>query len=50
MKDYDLELTEDNLMKTIENDFIGRNRKLNKLIEIILAQSKGKVISIDGQW
>jgi len=50
MKNYDLELTEDNLLKTIENDYIGRNRKLNKLIEIILAQSKGKVISIDGKW
>ena len=50
MKEYDLEMTQENLKYSIENDTLDRNRKLNKLIELLNAIKGNKIISIDGKW
>lgn len=35
MKEYDLEITNDNIKESIETDILGRNAKLNKLMELL---------------
>lgn len=50
MKKYDLELTSENIINSIKENYIDRNAKLNKLIEIINSQQQNIVISIDGKW
>ena len=50
MKEYDLEMTKDNLKRSIENDTLNRNFKLNKLIEMLNVIGGNKIISIDGKW
>ena len=50
MKNYDKNITNENIIDTLKNDYIERNSKLNKLIEILLSQTDNKVISIDGNW
>ena len=47
MKEYDLEMTQENLKCSIENDTLDRNRKLNKLIELLNGIKGNKIISID---
>ena len=50
MKEYDLEMTQENLKYSIENDTLDRNCKLNKLIELLNAIKGNKIISLDGKW
>ena len=50
MKEYDLEMTQENLKYSIENDTLDRNCKLNKLIELLNGINGNKIISIDGKW
>ena len=35
MKKYDMQLTEENLVDSIEQDYLGRNKKISKLIDIL---------------
>ena len=39
MKKYELELTEDNIRKTIENNILGRNNNLVMLGKMLLNQN-----------
>lgn len=50
MKEYDLEITSDIIKESIEKDILGRNHKLNKLMEMLNAIKNNKIISIDGKW
>lgn len=50
MKKYDMKLTEENLVDSIKKDYLGRNKKLSKLIDILNSLSSNVVISIDGNW
>lgn len=50
MNDYDLEITNENLEASIDNDILKRNSKLNKLIELLNSIKGNKIISIDGKW
>lgn len=50
MKEYDLEMTNENLKYSLENDTLGRNGKLNKLIELLNGIKGNKIISLDGKW
>lgn len=50
MKKYDLEINDKNIIESIKNNYINRNSKLNKLIEILNVQDTNKVIAIDGKW
>ena len=50
MKICDMQLTEDNLTNSIEKDYLGRNKKLDKLITILNILNSNIVISIDGNW
>lgn len=50
MKKYDLEINDKNIIESIKNNYIRRNSKLNKLIEILNVQDTNKVIAIDGKW
>lgn len=50
MKEYDLEITNDNIKESIETDILGRNAKLNKLMELLNGINNNKIISIDGKW
>lgn len=50
MKEYDIEMTIDNLKDSIEKDTLNRNSKLNKLIELLNSIKGNKIISIDGNW
>lgn len=50
MKKYDMQLTEENLTNSIEKDYLGRNKKLDKLITILNSLNSNVVISIDGNW
>lgn len=50
MKKYDMQLTEENLISSIEKDYLGRNKKLDKLITILNSLNSNIVISIDGDW
>ena len=49
MKEYDLELTKENIKYSIEKDLIDRNRKLNKLIELLNGINGNKIISLNGR-
>lgn len=50
MKKYELELTEDNIRKTIENNILGRNNNLVMLGKMLLNQNENIMISLDGIW
>ena len=50
MKKYELELTEDNIKKTIENNIFDRNANLVMLGKMLLNQNKNIMISLDGTW
>ncbi len=50
MKKYDMQLTEENLVDSIEQDYLGRNKKISKLIDILNSLTSNVVISIDGNW
>ena len=46
MKEYDLEMTQENLKSSIENDTLDRNCKLNKLIELLNGIKGNKISNI----
>lgn len=50
MKEYELEITDKNLKESLENDILDRNKKINKLIELLNGINGNKIISIDGKW
>lgn len=50
MKKYDMQLTEENLVDSIEQDYLGRNKKISKLIDILNSLTNNIVISVDGNW
>ena len=50
MKKYELELTDDNIKKTIENDIFDRNANLVMLGKMLLNQNENIMISLDGTW
>lgn len=50
MKNFEIMPTEENLITTIEEDILGRNKELIYFYELLLAQSMGKIIAIDGRW
>ncbi len=50
MEKYDMQLTEENLVDSIEKDYLGENKKLSKLIDILNSLNSNVVISIDGNW
>ena len=50
MKKYELELTEDNIKKTIESNILGRNTNLVMLGKMLLNQNENVMISLDGTW
>lgn len=45
-----MQLTEENLVDSIEKDYLGENKKLSKLIDILNSLNSNVVISIDGNW
>lgn len=46
----DFELTEENLIDSINKNLIGRNNKINNLLKLINIINKNTIISIDGKW
>lgn len=50
MKKYELNLSDDNLKQTIEDDVLGRNQKIVNLIKLINNINENFIISIDGNW
>ena len=50
MKKYELELTDDNIKKTIENNIFDRNANLVMLGKMLLNQNENIMISLDGTW
>ena len=50
MKEYDLKINDENLKRSIEKDLLNRNKKLDKLIELLNKISGNKIISVDGKW
>lgn len=47
MKKYELELNEENIKDTIENDVLGRNSKVMILGKMLLNQSENIMISLN---
>lgn len=47
---YEMNLDNQSILESILNNYIGRNKKLIKLIEILNSINDNKVISIDGNW
>lgn len=50
MKKYDMEINEKNLLDSIQKDYLGRNKKLSKLMDLLNSVNGNIVISIDGNW
>ena len=50
MKRYELTVAEDNIMKTINEDWLGRNAKLINLMKLLNNLNENFIISIDGVW
>lgn len=50
MKKYELTCNDDNILKTINEDLIGRNQKLMNLIKLLNVLDKNFILSIDGDW
>ena len=44
MKKYDMQLTEENIINSIEKDYLGRNKKLDKLITILNSLNNNVII------
>lgn len=47
---YEFELTEENLKKSLVNDTLSRNSRINMLLKLINNLQKNTIISIDGAW
>ena len=50
MKEYDLELTDENIKNSINRDELKRNSKISKFIELLNNINCNKIISVDGKW
>lgn len=50
MMEIGFKLNEENIIKTLETDYLNRNRYLNGLINILNNVNDSKIISLDGDW
>lgn len=50
MKEYDLKLNEESIGKSIDDNNLGRNSKLNKLMELLNGINSNRIIAVDGKW
>ena len=50
MNNYDIEMTDENILLTINNDYLSRNKKLNSLINLLNNIEGNRIISVDGGW
>lgn len=50
MKKLELKPTEENIVKTIEEDIFHRNNELKCFYELLISQNDGYTIAIDGKW
>ena len=50
MMEIGFKLNEANIIKTLETDYLNRNRYLNGLINILNNINDSKIIALDGDW
>ena len=50
MKKYTIEPTKENIVKTINEDILGRNEDVKSFYELISAMEDANAIAIDGRW
>ena len=50
MKQYELQPTEDNILKTLEGDWLNRNRDLFRFIDMLQSPLSPEIIALDGKW
>lgn len=50
MINLDLKLNDDNIRKVLEEDYIGRNKYINGLMNILNSLHESKIIALDGNW
>ena len=50
MKRYEMLPTEENLIETLYNDTINRNKDIVYFYDILQAQESASAIAIDGRW
>ena len=50
MEHYELESTEENLLKTLEENIIDRNKDIVYFYNILEAQKTSTAIALDGRW
>lgn len=50
MKKYELKPTDDNILITLENDLLDRNKDLFSFIKLIQSPISSEMITLDGKW
>ena len=50
MKKYDMDLSEEEINDSLQKNLLKRNKKLNKLMDLLNNIECGKIISVDGKW
>ena len=50
MDNYELQPTEENLLRTLEENTIGRNQDILYFYNILKAQKTVSAIAVDGRW
>ena len=50
MNNFELVPTEENLIKTLDEDILGRNKDLVYFYNLLMAQENASTISIEGGW
>ena len=50
MKKYDMDIDKETILDSIKKDYLKRNSKLNKFIDIINSIDEKRVLVLDGQW
>ena len=50
MNNYDLKMTKENLLKSLESDELKRNKFINNLLKLVNAMTENSIISLDGGW
>ena len=50
MENFEILPTEENLIKTLEADLLGRNQQLSYFYNLLLAQKGASTIAVDGKW
>ena len=48
MENFEILPTEENLIKTLEADLLGRNQQLSYFYNLLLAQKGASTIAVDG--